>query len=124
MTIRVSYVMILVSDMQRAVAFYREVLELPLRFESPNWTEFDTDGATIALHQAASPGVHANASGESRAGQCRPGFRVRNLDDFHQRIVAQGVPCIQEPKDVFGARVARYTDPDGLAFSVGEESAS
>jgi hypothetical protein len=36
-------------------------------------------------------------------------------------MVANDVPCIQEPKEVFGARVALYVDPDGLAFSVGEE---
>ena len=56
------------------------------------------------------------------AGQCRPGLSVSNLDEFHQRMVERKVPCIQEPKDVFGTRVAQYLDPDGLAISVGEES--
>jgi hypothetical protein len=28
----------------------RDVLGLPLKFESPRWTEFATDGATLALH--------------------------------------------------------------------------
>jgi hypothetical protein len=27
----------------------------------------------------------------------------------------------QEPKEVFGARIASYLDPDGLSISVGEE---
>ena len=36
-------------------------------------------------------------------------------------MVAHGVPCVREPKEVFGARVAQYADPDGLVFSVGEE---
>jgi len=31
------------------------------------------------------------------------------------------VLCVQEPKEVFGARVAQYADPDGLVISVGEE---
>ena len=44
-----------------------------------------------------------------------------NLDEFHKRMLDKKVPCIQEPKDVFGARVAQYLDPDGLAISVGEE---
>jgi hypothetical protein len=35
-------------------------------------------------------------------------------------MVANNVPCIQEPKEVFGARIAEYVDPDGLAISVGE----
>ena len=32
-----------------------------------------------------------------------------------------GVPCVQEPKDVFGARITQYLDPDGMAISVSEE---
>ena len=36
-------------------------------------------------------------------------------------MVQQNVPCIQEPKEIYGARVAQYLDPDGLAISVSEE---
>jgi hypothetical protein len=43
------------------------------------------------------------------------------LDDFHKRTIERDVRCIQEPTSVFGARVARYADPDGLVISVGEE---
>jgi predicted enzyme related to lactoylglutathione lyase len=46
---------------------------------------------------------------------------VADLDAFHGRMVAHGVSCVQEPKAVFGARVAQYADPDGLVLSVGEE---
>jgi hypothetical protein len=50
-----------------------------------------------------------------------PGLSVPDLDAFHARMLANNVRCIQEPKDVFGARLAQYLDPDGLAISVGEE---
>ncbi len=36
-------------------------------------------------------------------------------------MLSRNVPCIQPPKDVFGAKIAQYLDPDGLAISVGEE---
>jgi hypothetical protein len=36
-------------------------------------------------------------------------------------MVEMKVPCIQEPTNVFGARLAQYLDPDGLGISVGEE---
>jgi hypothetical protein len=45
---------------------------------------------------------------------------VPSLDAFHQRMIERHVRCIQEPKDVFGSRVAQYADPDGLTISVGE----
>jgi hypothetical protein len=34
------------------------------------------------------------------------------------------IPCLQEPKEVFGVRIAQYRDPDGLVFSVAEERRS
>ncbi len=46
---------------------------------------------------------------------------VPNLDEFHARMVEMNVPCVEEPADLFGARIAQYADPDGLAISVGEE---
>jgi len=118
---RVNYAMVFVSDMKRAVAFYSDALGLPLRFESPHWTEFATDGAMLALHDAGGAGPQSTVPHEARAGLCRPGFQLQDLDEFHLRMIDQGVPCVQEPREVFGARVAQYADPDGLVFSVGEE---
>lgn len=115
---RINYVVVFVRDLTYSVSFYRDVIGVPLRFESPGWTEFATDGATLALHLAGED--HPSGGEEVRPGVCRPGFQVPNLTDFHQRMLAGKVRCIQEPKEVFGARVAQYADPDGLAFSVGE----
>ena len=117
---RVHYAIIIVSDMKRSVSFYRDVLNLPLKFESPGWTEFATEGATLALHVGEEPTADAGHSQAVVAGRCRPGLSVPDLDEFHARMVEQDVPCLEEPKQVFGARVAQYADPDGLAISVGE----
>ena len=118
---RVNYAIVFVSDMKRAVSFYRDVLGLPLRFESPGWTEFATDGATLALHLSEGSDSGGSNAQSIPAGQCRPGLGVPNLDEFHRRMVERNVPCVQEPKELFGARLAQYVDPDGLAISVGEE---
>jgi len=110
-----------VSDMKRAVSFYRDVLGLPLRFESPGWTEFATDGATLALHKSDLAALNVDDPHLVPSGRCRPGLSVSDLEKFHARMIEKNVPCIQEPKEVFGARIAQYLDPDGLAISVGEE---
>jgi catechol 2,3-dioxygenase-like lactoylglutathione lyase family enzyme len=115
---RVNYAIVFVADMKRSVAFYRDVVGAPLKFESPGWSEFATEGATLALHHGDGA---AAATPKTEAGQCRPGFAVPDLDEFHRRMVSHHVLCAQEPKTVFGARVAQYADPDGLVFSVGEE---
>jgi catechol 2,3-dioxygenase-like lactoylglutathione lyase family enzyme len=118
---RLNYAIVFVSDMKRSVAFYRDVLGVPLRFESPEWTEFATDGATLALHSTKATALAREDARQQPAGGCRPGISVENLDEFHRRMVEHKVPCVQEPKDVFGARVAQYVDPDGLVIGVGEE---
>jgi hypothetical protein len=53
-------------------------------------------------------------------GSCRPGLSVADLDAFHQRMLARGVPCIEPPTETFGVRIARYRGPDGLVISVSE----
>ena len=118
---RVNYAIVFVSDMQRFVSFYRDVLGLPLRFESHGWTEFATEGATLALHASEGSAAEKDNLQQVPAGRCRPGLSVPNLDEFHNRMVERGVPCVQEPKAVFGARIAQYIDPDGLVISVAED---
>jgi lactoylglutathione lyase len=122
--VRVNYAIVVVSDMKRAVSFYRDVLGLPLKFESPGWTEFATEGATLALHPGEGPDLEKAQAQRGVAGRCRPGLSVPNLDEFHKRMVDKNVPCVQEPEEAFGARVAQYVDPDGFAISVSEDRRS
>jgi len=118
---RVTYAIVFVSDMKRAVSFYRDVVGLPLKFESPGWTEFATAGATLALHAAEKSDLKHDDPQHLPAGRCRPGLSVPNLDEFHKKMIERNVPCLQEPQETFGVRIAQYVDPDGLAISVSEE---
>ncbi|MCH8959738.1 MAG: VOC family protein [Bacteroidetes bacterium] len=118
---RVNYAIVFVSDMKRSVAFYRDVLGMSLKFESPEWTEFATEGATLALHTSEGPESAEDRQKQVPAGRCSPGLSVPNLNEFHKKMVEKDVPCIQEPEERFGARIAQYVDPDGLVISVGEE---
>ena len=115
------YAIVFVADMSRSVAFYRDVLGLPLRFESTHWTEFQTGDATLALHLAE---PDARPGDAESPGSCRPGLCVPDLKAFHERMVEHGVPCLQPPKDLFGSLIAQYRDPDGLAISVSQARAT
>lgn len=115
---RINYSIVFVSDMPRSVSFYRDVVGIPLKFESPEWTEFVTDGATLALHKAGTATTDGEPRAADRAGQCRAGFQVPDIDKFHERMTDHEVPCVQQPKETFGVRIAQYVDPDGLVFSV------
>jgi lactoylglutathione lyase len=119
--VRLNYAIVFVGDMGRSVAFYRDVLGLPLKFESPAWTEFATEGATLALHAGDGPSPERNDPQSTLAGRCRPGLAVADLAAFHARMIEHSVPCVQEPRETFGVRIAQYADPDGLVISVSEE---
>ena len=113
---KLNYAIVFVSDMSRSVKFYRDTLGLPLKFESPHWTEFANEGSTIALHPA---------SAENPAGTCQLGFPVEGLDAIHQQLASQGVNVVMAPRtEQYGIRQAVYADPDGLHFTLAESTKS
>ena len=118
---KLDYAIVFVSDMKRSVTFYRDVLGLPLKFESPGWTEFATEGAPLALHKAGTLAAAGTDPAVNPAGSCRLGLHVPNLDALHEKLTANGVRCVMPPTmQDFGARLAVYADPDGLPLSFGE----
>jgi len=117
---KLDYAIIFVSDMARSVSFYRDKLGLPVKFESPKWTEFATEGCTVALHLSDAKKTERPQTA-AIAGRCQPGFHVPDLDAFHQRMLAAGTTCLEPPKDQhFGMKLATYADPDGLPITVAE----
>ncbi len=115
------YVIVFVSDMDKSIAFYRDVLGMPIRQQSQKWTEFDTGGTTLALHLADAAG-HPHAHATMPAGHCHIGLTVPDLGAFHKEMIAKGVKCIQQPKKEEFGSLAIYADPDGLPFSVSSEA--
>lgn len=117
--LKLSYTIIFVRDMGVSVAFYRDALGLQLRFQSPEWSEFETGSCTLALHKAAEGSAPRVEHGKIPAGHCHIGINVEDVDAFHQALTAKSVHCMQPPTmQDFGAKMAVYTDPDGLPISV------
>ena len=47
---RLGYAILFVSDLDRSVAFYRDLLGLPFRFANESYAEFATEGAKFSLY--------------------------------------------------------------------------
>jgi lactoylglutathione lyase len=118
---QVDYVMVTVSDMRRSTGFYRDLLGIELKFESPEWTEFQTGATTLALHGGGIPEEKPRSGGkESPAGRCSIGFNVTDLNGTCEELKAKGVMFVMPPterKDE-GIRLAVCLDPDGLPISL------
>ena len=106
---RLNYAIKFVSDMDEAVAFYRDTLGLPLRFQSPFWSEFDTGETKLALHPA---------SVDNPAGSVQLGLGTDDLDRFHADGQANGIVFTSPPADLHGTRIARFRDPDRAEISI------
>src|SRR5215813_8042253 len=105
--------MIMVSDMDRSVSFYRDVLGLKLKFQSPDWTEFDVDSTTLALHGGAKP--QSAPTREQFAGTASIGFNVEDLERTCEEMKRKGARMVLPPteREGEGIRLAVFLDPDG-----------
>jgi len=119
---QVDYVMVTVSDMSRSIKFHRDVLGIPVRFESPDWTEFETGNTTLALHGGGKT-AGGKGSRELTAGSCSIGFYVPNLDQSYNELKARGVTFVVPPTEREGEaiKLAVCLDPDGLEVSIAEQ---
>lgn len=105
METKLTYVIKFVSDMDRAVRFYRDTLGLKLKFESPGWSEFVTGETTLALHPA---------SEKNPAGNVELGFSVPDVERFYTDMAGRGVPFSMPPtKQDFGGVLAQFVDSEG-----------
>jgi len=107
---KLNYVVEFVADMDRAVRFYRDVVGLPLKFQSPGWSEFATGETTLGLHPA---------SEKNPAGKIDLGFTAPDLQKFYEELRAKGVQFLMPPtKQDFGGMLAQFVDSEGAHPSV------
>jgi lactoylglutathione lyase len=109
------YAIKFVADMDKAVRFYRDVLGLKLKFESPGWSEFVTGETTLALRPA---------SEKNPAGKVELGFTVGDVETFYREMNAKGVLFSMPPKKQdFGGVLAQFVGSEGAHCSVSAEAA-
>jgi lactoylglutathione lyase len=47
---RLGYAILFVSDLERSIQFYRDLLGLPFQFANESYAEFGTEGAKFSLY--------------------------------------------------------------------------
>ena len=119
---KIDYVMITVSNMARSVAFYKDKLGLPMKFGTPEWTEFQTGTTVLALHGGGQTPDAPRDPNAHYAGSCSIGFNVDNLDLAYEQLEAKGVTFVMPPtaREGEGIKLAIAVDPEGLPISFGQ----
>lgn len=102
--------MLMAQDMDRAVAFYRDVIGLESKFSSPMWSELAFGDAIVALH----------GGGNDELRSTGLSFQVEDLDSAVREIERGGGRVTREPEDRSGEpiRLAEVVDTEGNAFAL------
>lgn len=105
-----------VTDVERAIGFYRDVLGVPFLFRVPDqpMAFFDCGGVRLYL------GIPETEAYRSRTMMY---FRVDDIDEAYRTLSERGVAFLGEPHVVHrtehaALRMAFFTDPDGNNLAV------
>ncbi|MGH9644236.1 MAG: VOC family protein [Terriglobales bacterium] len=86
----IGQISIIVKDVERATAFYRDALGLKLLFTVPSMAFFDCGGVRLMLGTASSPEYNHPISILY--------FRVADINAGHARLVEHGVEIVSPPR--------------------------
>ncbi|HZN41210.1 MAG TPA: VOC family protein [Planctomycetota bacterium] len=114
---RLAYAIVFTTDMKRGVAFYQDTLGIPLRFATDEWTEFEMQGLSLALHEVDR--MPKNLDQAPIAELC---FESADVRTTREQLKGSGVE-ISELRSVceMGNDVgvtATFRDPDGNHLSI------
>jgi predicted enzyme related to lactoylglutathione lyase len=101
----VSVVYLYVTDMQRSLPFYRDLLGIPLEGDD-DWQEATLGGTRFALHKTR------EGIGELSSGTIHVSLEVADADAAAERVRGAGVAVKETMRDEWGTAV-QVVDPDG-----------
>lgn len=114
---RLAYAILFVSDLERSIGFYRDVIGLPFRFANESYAEFSTEGAKFSLFaRSRLPELLGQEVPEANVPwpQGEVAFFVEDVDAEYERLADVGVRVLAPPTDrVWGERTLHLADPDG-----------
>jgi len=109
---------IYVTDMNRSVKFFTEMLGLKLDYQAgPEWAQINAGkGLLLGLH-----GTHEGGPQVGQAGSTIVGFEVDEpMDNVYQALSTRGVKFDGPVVDTGHVKLANFRDPDGNAFYLSE----
>ena len=109
-----------VKDVQRSLAFYRDVVglrpdQVTIERSGGHWIEFEVGGTTFGIGNGESIGI-------APGSQFSVAFEVDDVRAMRERLLAQDVP-VTEVQDGPVCSSCFVTDPDGNRFALHQREA-
>ncbi len=109
---KLGLIMVVVKNLDRSVAFYRDVLGLKFTMQQPKWAQFDCGNIQLGLHPE---GEEVKASPTSG---CTFAFYVDNIDKTVRELKANGAKMLSEVRQEEFGLWALVADPDGYGIQL------
>jgi lactoylglutathione lyase len=109
-------IILLVADMKKSIEFYESILDLPLKHQSEDWTEFFSNGTMLALRLAKTK--EKTKEKTKAALTILVGFMVNDLDITVKRLKEMKVKFVKEPREEPFGKHAIFEDPDEHMISI------
>ena len=110
---KLCFTILFVRELEPLKAFYKDAVGFRADAEHPEWVEFDTGPAKLALHAAGPNDLETRGLGLF--------FTVDDVDALVRRLAERGLePQAAPVEQDFGFRTVAYIDPLGNRVEFGE----
>lgn len=123
MDFTITNVGLLVPDVQKVVSFYKNVFNLSMKQDFPEFVEFESDGPTLFLWQWSH--LEEFLGKETMKKVTHPFMAAiyfdssNKVDEAYKYLLSKGVDFLTEPKDwPWNARAAYFVDPGGYIWEI------
>jgi lactoylglutathione lyase len=114
---RVGNVILAVTDLDKSLKFYHEIIGLPIKNERRSWVDLGTSGALLSLHPASLTAEHIGSSIENGI---TIGFLVGDVKSAVEELKEKGVTIHRDIVEKDAGKNAVIMDPDKYLISLFE----
>lgn len=114
---RVGNVILAVKDLDKSIAFYHELLGLPIKNQRRTWVDLGQTGALLSLHPASLTSDHSSNTME---GGVVIGFIVGDVKTAIDELRVKNVKIYRDIVERDAGKSAIILDPDGYMLSLFE----
>lgn len=114
---KVGNVILAVKDIDKSIAFYHELIGLPIKIQRRSWVDLGKSGALLSLHPASLTAEHI---GNSIDNGISIGFLVGDVKSAVEELKSKGVTVYRDIVEREAGKNAIVLDPDGYMVSLFE----
>ena len=111
---KISFISYSVSDLERSILFYRDLLGLKLLLNNDAWAEFNIDGQRLAIHEEK---INSDVNNQSGATVY---FEATPIENMVKALQSKGIIFNGEVEVYPYGKLILFSDPDNNSLGLYE----